>query len=768
MKRREDRPNKQTQVRTMVLMAVCGIVAFVALGAQLFYIQILNHRDLEARATQQQLRATTVSASRGTIFDAGGAVMAQSASVENVFIAPAAMIHHGDDPVLIASGLSRILDVEEAMILERMENTASHYQTIRTQIDRELADEVRAFIAENELRSVHLEPAVRRYYPRGRTASHVLGFVGTEGRGMGYGVEGAYDRYLTGTDGRIVRLTTARGIDMLRESYENYYSAQQGHDVHLTIDAGMQQIMEKHLNQAVRDFDLQGGAFSIAMNPQTGAILAMASIGDFNPNSHGRLTDEQMEHLSLAFPDDEDAFWAAVNEELHNSWRNKNIGYTYEPGSTFKLITLAIALEEGIITADSTRMFYCRGYMNVRGRTEPLNCWRRTGHGSIDLTHAMQQSCNIATVELALEIGPDLFWEYMVAFGLFETTGIDLQGEALGQVWSEESWNYFIRNGNFSSLAAASFGQTFTVTPIRLATAIAALSNGGSIVEPFVVDRIVSQDGTVIRQNETVVRRQVVSRETSEAVLAIMEATVADASRGTGRNAAVEGFRVGGKTGTSTDTVLEAATGEKQYIVSFIAAAPIESPEVVILVSLSAPGPNNSTYVSGGQMAAPVVGRILQDILPYLGVQQRFAQGEVRANTQVPYVRHQSVEEARANLEAEGFTVRVQGQGDRIMDQLPAGGAVVATGSQVVLYLDRNRTEEQVAVPDVLGLTQQEAREILEGRGLYVRRSGATGTHGNVIVYAQSRRPAEVVNRGTVIEITLLDVSPGAMPTVVN
>lgn len=768
MRKRTERPNKQLLTRMMVLMTLCGVLAFALLMGQLFQIQILNHRELEARATTQQLRATTVTASRGTIFDATGAVMAQSASVENVFIAPAGMIYHREDGAFIARELSRILDVEESMILSRMENTASHYQTIRTQVDRELADEVRAFISEHNIRSVHLEPAVRRYYPRGRTASHVLGFVGTDGTGMGYGVEGRYDSYLMGTDGRIVRLRTAQGVDMLRTSYENYYSAEPGHDVHLTIDAGMQQIVEKHLNQAARDFDLQGGGFAIAMNPQTGAILAMASVNDFNPNSHGRLSDERMEQLRQMHPNDDEAMWAAVSEELHASWRNKNIGYTYEPGSTFKLITLAIALEEGIITADSTRMFYCRGYMNVRGRTEPLNCWRRQGHGSIDLTHSMQQSCNIATVELALEIGPELFFEYLVAFGLFETTGIDLQGEMLGQIWSEESWNYFIRNGNFSSLAAASFGQTFTVTPIRLVTAISALSNGGYIVEPFVVDRIVASDGTVVSQNETVVRRQVISRETSEAVLAIMEATVADASRGTGRNAAVEGFRVGGKTGTSTDTVLEALTGEKEYIVSFIAAAPIDNPEVVILVALQSPGPNNATYVSGGQMAAPVVGRILHDILPYLGFQQRFIDGQERTNTQVPYVRHQSLEDARASLEAEGFTVRVQGTGERVLDQLPAGGAIVTTGSQVVLYLDRTHVEEQVAVPDVLGLRHDEARRILEERGLYVRRSGATATHGNVIVYAQSRPAADVVNRGTVIEITLVDVSPGASPTAAN
>ncbi|MCL2562729.1 MAG: penicillin-binding transpeptidase domain-containing protein [Oscillospiraceae bacterium] len=757
LRRRTVGTRTQLWRRTLVLMVVCGIFAFLLLGGQLFYLQILQHHTLEQRAIAQQVREVTVSASRGTVFSSTGTILAQSASVENVFISPNDIYRYEHDRLLIARGLSEILEVEEDMILERMENIASQYQTIRMHIERELADEVRSFISEHELhRSVHLEPSVRRYYPRERTASHVLGFVGAGGTGMGYGVEGSFDSYLTGVSGRIVRLRSARGHAMMLNSYEDYFSPQPGDDLHLTIDANIQQIMEKHMNQAVRDFDLRGGGIALAMDPRTGAILGMVSLPDFNPNSHGRLSEARMEELRAAFPENDEEFWAAVNEELQYSWMNKAISYSYEPGSTFKLITLAIALEEGIITADTNRIFYCKGYMDVPGRVEPVNCWRRQGHGAQTLGEAMQHSCNPATVELAMDIGPDLFFEYLRAFGLMETTGVDLQGEAIGLLWSEIDWNYFISHGNYSSLAAASFGQTFTLTPIRMVTAVSALTNGGYIHVPHVMERVVAQDGTVVREGETVTRRQVISRETSDAVLDIMEQIVSS-PRGTGRNAAIEGFRIGGKTGTSTDTVLEIGN-VRQFTTSFVSAAPIDDPEIVLLVALQNPGPNATTYISGGQMAAPVAGAMLREILPYLGLDPNVNRDQ-QVNVQVPYVRRRTVEEARAELEAEGFRVRIQGEGDRVVDQMPAGGAVVVRGTEVILYLDSNRPEDQVTVPDVTGLRYDEARAALEARGLYVRRSGTLLNHNAVVVHTQSRPPTEIVRRGTVVEITLVDTT---------
>jgi len=743
--------------RTLVLMGVCGILSFLVLAIQLFNIQILQHEELEQRAIRQQLRAITVSAGRGTIFDSTNTVLAMSANVENVFISPNTIHAHGEDRNLIATGLSEILDVDRDMILSRMENTASFYQTIKTLVEREEADLVREFILEHELRGVHLEPATRRYFPGERTASHILGFVGAEGTGMGYGVEGSYDHYLTGVNGRIVRLKNARGTDMLLVSYEDYHTAQPGHDIHLTIDVNIQQTLEKYLHQAARDFDLQAGGFALAMNPQTGAIMGMASINDYNPNSHGVLDEEIRERLRAAHPDNDEAFYAAVNRALMESWLNKNIHFTYEPGSTFKLITLAIALEEGIVSLNDGRHFHCAGTSTaVRGRVEPLRCAGFTAHGTMNVTQVMQRSCNIATAQLAMEIGADVFFEYLQAFGLFETTGIDLPGETVGQVWSEEDWNRAAANGDLTSLAAASFGQTFTLTPIRLATITAALSNGGYIVEPHVVERVVAEDGAIVQENGTTVRRQVISRETSLAVLEVMERSVDDPAFATGRNAAVPGFRIGGKTGTSTDTVLEARTGQREHIVSFVSAAPIDDPEIVLLVSLQSPGPQATVGVSGGTMAAPTVGRMLAAILPYLD----HGPGEhTRVNVQVPYVQRRSVEDAQTILQAAGFEVLIRGEGNQVMDQMPSSGAMVVAGTRVILFLDENRPEDQVAVPDVVGMRFEAAREALEAAGLYVRRSGTTAQGEQVRVYSQSRAPAEVVRRGAVIEIFLVDTS---------
>lgn len=758
IKKGETGPTKQMLSRTLVLMGLCGILAFVVLIAQLFQIQIISHETLEQRALAQQVRATTVTAGRGTIFDASGTVLAKSASVENVFVSPNAIHGFGEDIDLIATGLSRILDVEEELIRQRIDNRGTYYQTIRQMIERDLADEVREFIVEQNLRGIYLEPAMRRYYPRERTASHALGFVGSEQTGMGYGIEGSFDEYLTGTPGRVVRLKTSTGVDMLRPGFENYYTALPGHDLHLTLDVNIQQIMEKHMAQAVHDFDLQGGGFAIAMNPQTGAILGMVSKNDFNPNNHGVLEEELQAQLRAAHSDD-DAFRAAVTERLQESWRNKTIQYTYEPGSTFKLVTLAIALEEGIITADSERIFYCGGNVAVPGRVDPVNCWRRTGHGPLNLAQVMQQSCNVGTVELAMEIGADTFFNYLQAFGLFELTGVDLLGESQGQVWSPEIWNRYVSIGNLSSLAAASFGQTFTVSPIRLATSIAALTNGGYIVEPHLVDRVIAADGNVVQEHQPVVRRQVISRETSAAVLDIMERSISDTQWGSGRNAAVPGFRIGGKTGTSTDTVIEALTGEKQYIVSFVSAAPADNPEVVLLVSLQSPGPRNTTYVSGGQMAAPVSGKIWAEILPYLGIPFCNPDEAVLINAQVPHVRRMRVEDARDELETAGFVVEFYGVGTHVEDQLPAAGAMVVAGTRVIVFLDGPRPTDQVAVPDVVGLRYEEARQLLEQSGLFVRRSGTMAQGEAIRVYRQSRDPAEVVTRGMVVEITLIDTS---------
>lgn len=743
--------NRQILRRTLVLMGVCGILTFVILAVRLYLIQIRDHDTYEGLAVEQQVRETTVTAARGTIYDSGGTVLAMSASVETVFISPNEIAAEDEDAELIAEGLSEILDVEADAIMEKIENTSSYYQTVKTKIEQELADEVRQFISDNDLSGIYLEPTTKRYYPYSSVASHVVGFVGTDNTGLD-GIELIYNEYLTGTNGRIVRLKSATGTDMLLEDYEDFYDAEDGDDVYLTIDSNIQQIVEKYLEQAMEDYDVQNGGAAVAMDPNTGAILAMATMDNYDLNNYSQLSDEVLEEFSEI--EDEEEYNEAVSEKLSELWRNKIVNFTYEPGSTFKPITFAMALEEGIVSLDDS--YYCDGSVSVLGREKDVKCWKSGGHGSQTLTEALQHSCNVATVSIGLKVGADTFYDYVEAFGFLDKTGVDLPAEQLGIWWSD--WDTYAEAGNLSSLAAASFGQTFTITPIQLVAGISAVVNGGYLMEPHIVEKIVDGDGTVTYSNEATAVRQVISEETSATMRGLLESVVGDSEEGTGRNAYVAGYRVGGKTGTSTDTTKEVSTGIKDYIVSFVGVAPADDPEIVLLVILDSPSKESDIYISGGQMAAPTVGNMLSEILPYMGIEADYTDEELtEVNIQVPYVTKENVTAATETLEDAGFSVRVVGDGDNVTAQMPAAGATVVSGTEVVIYAGEDKPETQVTVPDVTGMTYAEAKSALEGRGLFIRISGASASANNVIVLKQSVEAGEVVTIGDVVVVTLLD-----------
>lgn len=425
------------------------------------------------------------------------------------------------------------------------------------------------------------------------------------------GLEFYYDSTLSGVDGRVIRATTAYGTDMMFTDYEDYYDAQDGKSIVSTIDMTAQYYLEKRLGEAAENFDLQNGAAGIVMDVKTGAILAMASIGDFDPNNYLALSPEVEELINNSSAgltaEDHNALVAEARSEM---WRNKALSDTYEPGSVFKIITLAAALESGAVDVNST--FYCGGSLDVLGRTEAVNCWNLGGHGDETLVQAVMNSCNVAFVNIGQRIGAERFYEFIRAFGLFDQTDLDLTGEAGSIWWSED---VFFDRSNLSQLAAASFGQTFTITPIQLITAISAVANGGYLMKPYIVREILNTDGSVAVQTEPTVIRQVISEETSRRCCEMLEQVVGNPS-GTGTNAYVPGYRVCGKTGTSEDIVYQAIHGTKRYIASFLGFAPANNPQVAVLVLLKNPGPNSTTYVSGGQMGAPTVGAILQDILP--------------------------------------------------------------------------------------------------------------------------------------------------------
>ena len=752
-------PNRMMLRRTLFLLSVCGIAAFIVLAAKLYDIQIVHHDEYEAAAIAQQVRETTVSAARGTLYDRNGRILAISAGVDTIYISPAEIERGHEDAEAIAKGLSEILGVDYETILKRAQNTKSWYEVVARKVEPEVSEKVREFKAEGGYSGVKIEADTKRYYPNGSLASHVIGFVGLENKGLG-GIEARYDSLLSGKNGYVMRSTTAAGTDMLYSSYEDYVDAEDGQSLSLTIDSTIQYYIEKHLAQAVADYDIQNGAAAICMEVDTGAILSMASLGNFDLNDYQTISAEAEAEIRAAAQSDEEY------NELYSlaqqlQWRNKAISDTYEPGSTFKIITLAMALEEGVVSENSS--FYCGGSMNVLGRGSPLKCWKYGGHGSQSLTQAVQHSCNVAFVNIGQLVGEEKFYEYAEGFGFIDRTqdtsqqltaktGIDLGGESGSIWWSED---VFCNPENLSQLAAASFGQTFNITPIQLITAVSACVNGGRLMKPYLVQSVEDSDGNIVSQTEPELVRQVISEETSATVRKILEQVVGDQKEGTGHNAYVAGYRIGGKTGTSTKTTEEIA-GNKEYIVSFIGFAPADDPEIAILVLLDDPSSESGIYISGGQMAAPVVGKMMADILPYLGYEPEYTDAELEnIDRPVPEVAGMSLAEAQRALTESGFKSRIIGEGDTVTDQLPRSGVVIASGSEVLLYAGQSPAPTQETMPDVRGLSYAEAVERLGDIGVYLSSGNSSTDAANLIVSGQSIAPGTAVEHGTVVDVTL-------------
>ncbi len=753
-------PSRTMLRRTLFLMAVCGILAFFVIAARLYVLQIRDHDKYEELAISQQLRETGTSAERGTIYDCNMNILAMSANVENVYLSPAEIAMYNEDPELIADGLSEILGLDRQDILKKTENNGSWYVTVAKKIEKETADKVRAFKKQYGLKGVRLESDTKRYYPYSSLACHVIGFVGTDNFGLD-GIEAQYDSALCGTPGKYMRATNAYGTDLLFDRYEGYMGAENGLDLVTTIDLTIQHYVEKTLYQAVEDYDIQNGAGAIAMDVKTGKILAMASIGGYDLNNFLDISDEAKNAVEQAPTQNEKDQLLADAQRLQ--WRNKTVSDTYEPGSTFKIITLSMALEEGSVGLNDS--FFCSGSVQVTGRTNPVRCWKTSGHGSQTLTQAVQHSCNAAFVNIGLRVGAEAFYKYCDAFGfltltgdstqqLTAKTGIDLGGESGSIWWSED---VFYSEKNKSQLAAASFGQTFTITPLQLITAVSACVNGGYLMQPYVVESLLDADGNTVYNRKPTVVRQVISEETSKTVCGILEQVVGDPSDGTGRNAAVAGYRIGGKTGTSEKVSFEAQTGKKEYIVSFIGFAPADDPQIAILVLLDSPGTGSGVYVSGGQMAAPTVGKMFADILPYIGVEPSYDDStESAADRAVPSVKGFGLETAKQKLAEAGFECRVIGDEGTVTDQLPASGAVIAGGSTVILYAGASPSPELETMPDISGMSYSEAAQTLSKYGLFIKSSTSVSRPTAQFVSSQSVKSGASVKHGTVIEVTLL------------
>ena len=753
--------------RTLFLMAVCGIAAFVLLLGRLYKLQITDHEKYESLAISQQLREAPASPERGTIYDRNGFPLAVSASVDNVYLSPVEIEMYGEDRDLIADGLSEILGIDRGEIMDKASRAGSWYVTVARKIEKETAQRIREFKQQYGLRGVRLETDTKRYYPNSRLACHLIGFVGTDNIGL-EGIEAQYNSYLEGGAGATAREVNAYGADLLFEEYAEHTAGAAGCGIVTTIDSTIQYYIEKHLKQAIVDYDIRNGAGAIAMDVNSGAILAMASLDNYDLNNFLAVSEKAQAVVDAAASPEEKAELLRTFQQ--RQWRNKALSDTYEPGSTFKIITLSMALDSGAASLNDG--FYCPGHVSVIGRTSPIRCWKEGGHGSQTLTQAVQHSCNAAFVNIGLRVGAQRFYEYCDAFGFLKLTedpdenlsartGIDLAGES-GSIWW--SRNTFCSERNLSQLAAASFGQTFTITPLQLITAVSACVNGGKLMKPYVVSEILAPDGTALMKREPELVRRVISEETSAKVRSILEKVVGDPNEGTGRNAAVAGYRIGGKTGTSEKVSLEAATGEKQYIVSFIGFAPADDPQIALLVFLDTPSNETGIYISGGQMAAPLVGKMMADILPYLGIRPTYSDAERSSMDSVmPQAVGKSLSEAAKTVKDAGLRYRTIGEGETVTAQLPAPYCEIARGTEIILYLGAEMSNEKESVPNLIGMRYNDARDALSRLGIYIHSLSAVTDGESQCVGTQSLPEGALAAHGSVIEVSLLSVDDGML-----
>ncbi len=726
------RANRIIQSRTLQLLGVFGVVTFVMLFTKLYHWQITEHEELQSIAVRQQTLRTTVDASRGTIYDRNGTILAMSASAETIFLSPKEILENEQDQELIANGLAEILDMDAEDILKKMEKTNSQYEELKKKADDELVDRVREFINENDLRGIFLRPTSKRSYPKGTLASQVIGFANDNGGAMG--LEATYNDVLTGESGMVVTARDRDGRAVLYQ-YDQYFDAENGCDLQTTLDTTIQYYLEKGVQELEARFGTGKGATGIVMDVNTGAVLAMASLPTYDLNDPSAIYND---FLTAGMTEEEIIENAA---DLRNKqWRSKAINDTYEPGSTFKTLTLAMALEENVV--DMNTGFYCGGNMTVEG--QKIWCSKRTGHGQQDLTTAFANSCNPAFMNIGLRIGNAKFYQYMKDFGLMEKTGIDTTGEASGFANKEIEYSTL-------ALACYAFGQNFNVTPIALLAAQCACVNGGYLYTPYLVEQITDQDGNVVSRHDATPIRQVISEETSALVREIMEREV---TNGTGKNGQVAGYRIGGKTGTA-DKV------GGNVIVSFVCFAPADDPQVMMLLTLDEPNKWTGTYVSGGNMVAPVASSVMSEILPYLGIEPSYTAEElVGADKTVPNVVGFTKDAATQKLAASGFGCRIVGSGDTVTDQTPAGGAIVPNSAEIILYLGAEKSTDKCIVPNVVGDSAATANQKIVNAGLIMGVSGATNASSSTVrAISQSIEPGAEVAAGTVVRVQFSDSS---------
>lgn len=813
-RRTENIANRRLFTRTIILMAVFGVLAFIPILAKLWNLQITRHDELQEMAVSQQTSTLSVSASRGTIYDTNGNVLAISATAYDVIISPNAIaekqaeldqakeeaLEKGENTVpydkdvktLVVTGMADILGLDPTELLKMCEDTQSQYKRLASKVDGDMLEQVRGYIDENDLTGcIYLQENTKRYYPYATLASQIIGF--TNDSGGAYGLEAKFDEQLAGTNGLVITAQNAKGTDLLN-FFQDYYDAENGSNLHLTLDDNIQTMCESMLQKGIEKYDIQDGGFIIVMDCDTGAILGMASSPTYDLNNYSTVIDDVLlkkvdeeteeaikaqQEVADETPEGEsdpaegasassgEAEPAKTTQELYDEaysraistqWTNKAINDTYEPGSVFKSLVLAAALEEGVTSPSDS--FYCSGSVKIADWPEPIKCSNTSGHGGQTLAEAVGHSCNPAFMELGQRLGKETFYEYLEAFGIVDaagngtSVGVDLPGEGASIVWPYADFNVV-------NLATASFGQRFQVTPVQLIAACNAVVNGGYYYTPYVVDYVEDPEGNITYSADNTPVRQVISQTTSETCREMLEGVVDGM---TGKNAYRTGYRIGGKTGTSQTLV------EGEYIVSFMGFAPADDPEIIVLVGFDNPKKGDGMYtihdehISGGDMAAPVAGDLIVSVLDYLDYGKQYSAEELaNASVEVPNVVGYDLDEAREVCEAAGFDYRVVGDGDdynKVEYQVAKAGSYIPKGSQITLYIAGEEPPGSVTVPDLEGLSASQAREELRDAGLYMESTGvSTSSSSYARVYSQSLEAGDEVPPGTVVTVAFRDTS---------
>ena len=717
------------------IMIIGLIIAFLftADAGRLFYIQIIKGEDYKNKAESQQLSDTEIEAKRGTIYDSEGNVLAQSATVWTVFLDPS-NINQETTRTKVVDYLASTFgyDDEQKAKLTEKAKAANQYQVVEKNVENRVKEKIAEFVSENKLAKViGFQEATERYYPYGSLASSVIGFMG-EDSGLA-GIEAYYNDELTGTNGRLITAKDAKS-NSISNDYETTVDPQDGYSLNLTINTTIQYYLEKELQRTLEEYSAKG-CYGVVMNCKTGAVLAMASLPDYDCNEPYKITYQK-------YTDELDKITDATektekqSEYVQRQWRNFTVSDTYVPGSVFKTFMASAVLEEGVATLDTK--YTCNGYINVDKYR--MNCHYHAGHGTQTLTQGLENSCNPFFITLGQRLGVHNYFKYFDGFGFTQKTGIDLPGEASPQYYEEKQYGIV-------ELSSASFGQTNSLTPIQVCTGLCAIANGGKLMKPYVVSEMKDQDGNTVSKTEPTTIRQVISEDTSIKVCQMMQSVV---DNGTGKNAYVAGYKVGGKTGTSTK-LGESKEGEKnKYIVSFAAIAPADDPEIAMIIICDEP----NVDLGGGAICAPVAATVIKESMAVLGVEPSYTEEEKKTlSVKAPNVIAKSVSDAEAAIKSAGLDCKVVGTGDKITSQSPAAGNTVPSGGQVVLYTS-GAEKETVTVPDFTGLTVSQANSLAASSGLNIEISGNASSDALVVAYKQSEDQGKEVDAGTVITVS--------------